>query len=61
MVHGTADASAPIEITARPTAKLLPHAELVELPDAGHGIYVTDRDAVHARLLPFLAGSADPR
>jgi non-heme chloroperoxidase len=61
MFHGTADVSAPLEITARPTAKLVPHAELVELPDAGHGIYVTDRDAVHARLLPFLAGSADPR
>lgn len=58
MLHGTADASAPIEITARPTAKLVPHAELVELPDAGHGIYVTDREAVHARLVPFLAATA---
>ncbi|HWN29680.1 MAG TPA: alpha/beta hydrolase [Actinomycetospora sp.] len=61
MFHGTADASAPLEITGGPTAKLVPHAELVELPDAGHGIYVTDREAVHARLLPFLAGPADPR
>ncbi|WP_433782758.1 alpha/beta fold hydrolase [Actinomycetospora sp. CA-101289] len=61
LFHGTADASAPLEITGRPTAELLRHAELVELPDAGHGIYVTDRETVHARLLPFLAGSAEPR
>lgn len=54
LVHGTADASAPIEITGRPTAALVPHATLVELPEAGHGIYVTDREALHGHLLPFL-------
>jgi pimeloyl-ACP methyl ester carboxylesterase len=41
LIHGDADASAPIEITARKTAALLPRATLIELPEVGHGLYVT--------------------
>jgi non-heme chloroperoxidase len=41
LMHGDADASAPIEITGRKTAALLPRATLIELPGAGHGLYVT--------------------
>lgn len=44
VIHGDADASAPIKITGRKTAALLPEAALLELPGAGHGLYVT-----HAR------------
>ncbi len=44
LMHGDADVSAPIEITGRKTAALLPRARLCEFPDAGHGLYVT-----HAR------------
>ncbi|MDT7764991.1 MAG: hypothetical protein QOC63_4411, partial [Mycobacterium sp.] len=44
LMHGDADVSVPIEITGRKTAALLPQARLCELPDAGHGLYVT-----HAR------------
>jgi non-heme chloroperoxidase len=41
LMHGDADASAPIEITGRRTAALLPHARLIELPEVGHGLYAT--------------------
>jgi pimeloyl-ACP methyl ester carboxylesterase len=46
IIHGDADASAPIEITGRKTAALLPDAALIELPGVGHGLYVT-----HASLI----------
>jgi pimeloyl-ACP methyl ester carboxylesterase len=41
LIHGDADASAPIEITGRRTVALLPRARLIELPEVGHGLYVT--------------------
>ena len=41
LMHGDADVSAPIEITGRKAASLLPDAALIELPDVGHGLYVT--------------------
>jgi non-heme chloroperoxidase len=41
LMHGDADASAPIEITGRKTAAVLPRARLIELPEVGHGLYVT--------------------
>jgi pimeloyl-ACP methyl ester carboxylesterase len=54
VVHGTADASAPIETTGRRTADLVPGAELREYPNAGHGLFVTHRDRLNADLLEFL-------
>ncbi|MFG1930337.1 alpha/beta fold hydrolase [Mycobacterium sp. NPDC048908] len=41
VMHGDADASAPIEITGRRTAELLSDATLIELQGVGHGLYVT--------------------
>lgn len=46
LIHGDADVSAPIELTARRAAMLLPHAELVEIPGAAHGLYVTHADRI---------------
>jgi non-heme chloroperoxidase len=46
VIHGDADASAPIDITGRKTAGLLPQAKLIELPDVGHGLYLS-----HAALI----------
>ncbi|WP_214402663.1 alpha/beta fold hydrolase [Pseudonocardia lacus] len=56
VVHGDADASAPIELTGRPTAKLLPDARFVLYPGAPHGLYVTERERLARDLLGFLAG-----
>jgi pimeloyl-ACP methyl ester carboxylesterase len=41
LLHGDADASAPIEITGRKTTALLRDARMIELPDVGHGLYIT--------------------
>ncbi|MEW2482314.1 alpha/beta hydrolase [Mycobacterium sp. NPDC049093] len=46
LLHGDADASTPIELTGRRTAALLPHAELVEIPGAAHGLYLTHADRI---------------
>ncbi|WP_166908393.1 alpha/beta fold hydrolase [Mycobacterium sp. DL440] len=46
LVHGDVDASTPIELTGRRTAALLPHAQLIEIPGAAHGIYLTHADRV---------------
>jgi non-heme chloroperoxidase len=46
LIHGDADASTPIELTGRRTAALLPHAELIEIPGAAHGLYLTHADRV---------------
>lgn len=54
-LHGDRDASAPLEITARPTAALLPRSELRVYAGAGHGLYVTHRDRFHRDLLDFFA------
>ena len=41
LMHGDADASAPIGLTGRKTAALLPRARLIEFPEVGHGLYIT--------------------
>jgi non-heme chloroperoxidase len=55
LMHGDADASAPIEITGRKTASLLPDAALIELPDAGHGLYVTHAAAIAEEIAKIAA------
>ena len=56
IIHGDQDASAPIELTARRTAELIPAASLTVYPGAGHGLYASDHDAVNADLLAFIKG-----
>lgn len=46
LIHGDADVSTPIELTGRRTVALLPNAELIEIPGAAHGLYVTHADRV---------------
>ncbi|WP_316219297.1 alpha/beta hydrolase [Bradyrhizobium sp. SZCCHNR2026] len=41
MIHGDRDASAPLELTARRYAELIPGAELIVYPDVAHGVMVT--------------------
>lgn len=52
MIHG--DASAPLELTGRPTAALLPDARLVVYPGAPHGLYVSHAERFTNDLLDFL-------
>lgn len=55
LVHGDVDASAPLEITGRPTAELVPGARLEVYEGAPHGLYVTHRERLAADLAGFLA------
>jgi non-heme chloroperoxidase len=56
LLHGGDDATSPIEITARATEKLMPHAELVVYEGAPHGIPYTHTERLNRDLLRFLAG-----
>jgi pimeloyl-ACP methyl ester carboxylesterase len=54
VVHGTHDASAPIDLTGRKTATLVPECELVVYQNAGHGLYAAQAARFNADLIAFL-------
>lgn len=56
VIHGDADVSAPIELTGRRTAALLPQAELIEIPGAAHGLYVTHVDVIIEAICALATG-----
>jgi non-heme chloroperoxidase len=60
VIHGTADATCPLDLTGRRTAALMPGARLVTYDDAPHGLFLTHRDRLNADLVAF-AGGAEPR
>jgi pimeloyl-ACP methyl ester carboxylesterase len=53
VVHGDIDASAPLALTGRPTAALIPGAELKVYEGAPHGLFVTHKERLTADLLAF--------
>lgn len=53
VIHGTKDASAPIEITGRPTAAGIPGAKLHVYEGAPHGLFATHHDRVRDDILAF--------
>ena len=61
LLHGDRDASCPLELTGRPTAALLPDADLRVYPGAGHGLYVTHKERYNSDLLHFLGTTTGPR
>ncbi len=58
ILHGDADASAPIELTGRRTAGLIPGARLIEYPGAGHGLYASEHERLNADVLAFIGSAA---
>ena len=54
ILHGDKDASAPLDLTGRPTAALIPGSRLTVIPGAPHGLFATHRDEVNARMLAFM-------
>lgn len=56
VIHGDKDASAPIDITGRRFAALIPGAELKVYEGAPHGLYITHMDRLNADLLAFARG-----
>jgi non-heme chloroperoxidase len=59
IIHGTRDASVPIEVSARRTAKLLPEAVLLEYEGEPHGLMATSPDRLNEDLLLFINGAVD--
>ncbi|MFP2908594.1 alpha/beta fold hydrolase [Pyxidicoccus sp. 3LFB2] len=56
VLHGTVDASAPLELTGRKTAALIPGARLEVYEGAPHGLFVTHLDRLNSDLLAFAKG-----
>jgi non-heme chloroperoxidase len=54
IVHGDCDASAPLELTGRPTASLIPNATLKVYEGAGHGFYLTHAEQLNRDLVEFV-------
>jgi pimeloyl-ACP methyl ester carboxylesterase len=53
LIHGDADASAPLEMTSRRTAALVPGSELRIYENAAHGLPVTHAERLSADLLAY--------
>lgn len=56
VIHGDADVSAPIDLTGRPTAGLLPRATFELYEGAPHGLFVTHMDRLNDDLYDFTVG-----
>jgi len=56
VIHGDKDVSAPIDITGRPTAALIPKAQFKLYEGAPHGLFLTHKDRLNADLISFIAG-----
>jgi pimeloyl-ACP methyl ester carboxylesterase len=54
-MHGDLDASAPIDLTGRPTAALIPGARLIVYPGMGHGMFASDHGRLNRDILAFIA------
>lgn len=54
VLHGDRDASAPLELTGRPTARLIEGAVLKVYEGAPHGLYFTHAEKLNRDLLAFL-------
>jgi len=54
VVHGTKDATVPIDVSGRPAAKSISSATLKEYDDAPHGLFATHKDQLMDDLLAFL-------
>jgi non-heme chloroperoxidase len=58
IVHGTGDATVPIDASGRESLKHLPSATLIEYDDAPHGLFLTATERLNNDLLQFLDGAA---
>jgi non-heme chloroperoxidase len=56
IIHGDKDVSAPIDMTGRPTAALIPNARFKIYEGAPHGLFLTHKDRLNADLLSFIVG-----
>ncbi len=60
VIHGTGDATVPIDISARKAVKILANATLSEYSGEPHGLFLTAPDQLNAELLAFIGTEKDP-
>ena len=60
VIHGTEDATVPIEVSGHRSASLLPNATLTEYEGEPHGLFLTSADRLNQELLAFIGAPADP-
>ena len=53
LIHGDKDVSAPLDLTGRPTAALIPGAELTVYPGAPHGLFLTHMERLTNDIAAF--------
>jgi non-heme chloroperoxidase len=58
-IHGTADATVPIDATGRVVAERVPSARLIEYDGSPHGIFETDKERFAQDLVDFLGEGRD--
>lgn len=54
VIHGDADASAPLALTGAKTAALIPRCELKVYEGAPHGLFITHRERLNADVMQFV-------
>jgi non-heme chloroperoxidase len=54
IIHGDRDRSAPVELTAKPSAELISNCRLLVYPGAPHGLMFTHMDQLNADLVAFM-------
>ena len=57
VIHGTKDATVPIDATAREVAKAVPGAQLTEYEGSAHGLFESDKERLIDDLLSFLTAN----
>jgi non-heme chloroperoxidase len=57
LIHGDRDRSAPIELTGKPSAELIPRCRFLIYEGAPHGLMYTHMDRLHADILRFARDS----
>lgn len=61
IIHGDADASAPLPLTGSRTAALIPNSRLIVYQNAPHALYLTHRERLNRDLLAFIAEDSRPK
>lgn len=56
VIHGTSDATIPVEVSGRRSAEILPNATLTEYEGEPHGLFLTAADRLNRELLDFIGG-----
>ena len=56
IIHGDKDASAPINFNGRPTAAMIPKANLKVYEGAAHGLFLTHKDRLNEDIAAFVKG-----